>query len=293
MVWNFIIAGLTLLAGIMIGYGLYEVIFTRRPHINEWMVRGAVLLAIPVYIYLTYRYTGKIYLTKNLNILIMVVIAIQLYAIANGYLDTRSMRRAIDNHKGDTSYLISLGEATQKHDNPWQDFQKVYTWTKKEVKALNEKRKQGKNNVRIVDGKKKKKRLIARKEQESLIPVDTGQVMNNRTLQTNTLRPRPVSTSLVPVVQGRIVGNTPVQKVPQQQQQSQTKPQERQSGRLAPNMKRTQKLQSQQLGKPQVQQQPQPQTQPQARQSGRLAPHTIERPTKPTRANQPKIYRKD
>lgn len=288
MVWNIIIAGLTILAGIMIGYGLYEVVFTRRPHINAWMVRGLVLLALPVYIYLTYRYTGKIYLTKNLNILIMVVIAIQLYAIGNGYLDTRSMRKDIDKHPGDTSYLITLGEATKKHDNPWQDFQKVFTWCKKEVQAINAKRKQSKNSVQIVDGKKKKNALVARTKQEVLPAVDTAQVMNNRNLQTNTLRPRPITSSLAPVAQGRVVANTPIQ-------QNHNAP-VRKSGRLAPNM-----------GQPATQETPirrsgrlgptmnnsMPQTQPTQQVQQPQQPHTIERPSRLTRTNQPKIYRKD
>ena len=211
MIWNLIIAGLALLAGLFIAYGIYEVVFTRIPHINSWIVRGVVLMVLPVFIYLTYRYTGKIYLTKNLHIVILSVMGMMIFAVFYGILDLWGYRKEIDAVVGDTTYLGELAEKTRKHVNPWRDFQRVFQWIKGRSKAHKEKREEPIKSVSIQKGKKKKKEkkeVVA--TDTKLIPVNRQAVLNNRTLQTNTMRPRLNSPQL------------PIRQPIQQQQQAHT-----------------------------------------------------------------------
>lgn len=187
MIFNITIPVLTILSSIMLGYGIYQILFTRNAHLNAWVVRGLFILIAPVYLYLTQKYVGKIYLTRSLNLLIVVFTLPILYGIINGYLDTRKMRKDIDNHPGDQSYFTALQEKTAKNINIWHDLSWVFNWIKNEISA-----------VRDLKNRKPK---VENTTTPTMAPVivqtpvlEPANIKQNRTLITNRAIPNLVST---------------------------------------------------------------------------------------------------
>ncbi len=187
MIFNITIPVLTILSSIMLGYGIYQILFTRNAHLNAWVVRGLFILIAPVYLYLTQKYVGKIYLTRSLNLLIVVFTMPILYGIINGYLDTRKMRKDIDNHPGDQSYFTALQEKTAKNINTWHDLSGVFNWIKNEISA-----------VRNLKNRKPKVENTTTPTMSPVIvqtPVlEPANIKQNRTLITNRAIPNLVST---------------------------------------------------------------------------------------------------
>lgn len=187
MIFNITIPVLTILSSIMLGYGIYQILFTRNAHLNAWVVRGLFILIAPVYLYLTQKYVGKIYLTRSLNLLIVVFTMPILYGIINGYLDTRKMRKDIDNHPGDQSYFTALQEKTEKNINTWNDLSWVFNWIKNEISA-----------VRNLKNRKPKVENTTTPTMSPVIvqaPVlEPASIKQNRTLITNKAIPNLVST---------------------------------------------------------------------------------------------------
>lgn len=246
MVWNCIIAGLTLIGTLMIGRGLYQTMFTRRWQYpaNAWLVRGVLVMCLPVYLYLTYRYTGKIFLTKQLNIIILAVIWVCIYELIVGYLDKRRMRREIDVHPGDKTYIIELIEADKKHYNAWNDIMDSINFVKLKISQFKEHRdltKTRQPQVKIEKGRKKKGDFAIVPTNNVGITTETeNQIMQNRNLSTNTLKPRLLTNSTSPektevqkkpVVNHLQRGGLGKQANPTQPRQ-QTQPINRQSGGL-------------------------------------------------------------
>ena len=185
MIFNITIPVLTILSSIMLGYGIYQILFTRNAHLNAWVVRGLFILIAPVYLYLTQKYVGKIYLTRSLNLLIVVFTMPILYGIINGYLDTRKMRKDIDNHPGDQSYFTALQEKTAKNINTWHDLSWVFNWIKNEISAV----RNLKNRKPKVENTTTMSPVIV--QTPVLAPANIKQ---NRTLITNRAIPNLVST---------------------------------------------------------------------------------------------------
>lgn len=184
MIFNITIPVLTILSSIMLGYGIYQILFTRNAHLNAWIVRGLFILIAPVYLYLTQKYVGKIYLTRSLNLLIVVFTMPILYGIINGYLDTRKMRKDIDNHLGDQSYFTALQEKTAKNINIWHDLSWVFNWIKNEISA-----------VRDLKNRKPKVENTTMSPVIVQTPVlEPANIKQNRTLITNRAIPNLVST---------------------------------------------------------------------------------------------------